>query len=111
MVSDLHYLSLIQQFLTHSQVIKWTIISKVHKYLGYIQYPKFIKFIQNFPQKLNFESKVGFFFLRFFFFFHFHTLPLDSGIVLWFYIDRLSVCGTSVCPSIFLFPDDNLSKY
>ena len=37
---------------------------------------------------------------------HFYTLPHNSGMVLWFHIG----CSC-VRPSIFLFTDDNLSKY
>ena len=45
--------------------------------------------------------------------FAFYTPPHNSGEVLWFNIGcRESVlCHMSVCPSVFLFPDDNLSKH
>ena len=47
----------------------------------------------------------------------FYTPPHDSDGVLWYPVGcpcvcpiRLSVCRTYVRPSVFLFPDDNLSK-
>ena len=45
-------LPLTQQFYTYSQVVNWTCWREVHKE----KYPKFIKFIQNFQWKWNFES-------------------------------------------------------
>ena len=47
-------------------------------------------------------------------FFRFYTLSQDSGGVLWFHVGHPcvspSVSRTSVCPCVFSFLDDNLSK-
>ena len=43
-----------------------------------------------------------------------YSATRDSGGVLWFHVGRPSVCPSVrlsfVRPSVFLFPDDNLSK-
>ena len=49
---------------------------------------------------------------------NFYTSPNDSGGILWYLVDRPCVrpcarpnISLSVHPSVFSFPDDNLSKY
>ena len=43
-------------------------------------------------------------------FFSFYTPANNSDRLLWYHVGRPSVCRTSIRPSVFSFPDDNLSK-
>ena len=44
-------------------------------------------------------------------FYCFYTPPHNSGGVLRFHVGRPCIRPLSICPSVFLFPDDNLSKH
>ena len=41
---------------------------------------------------------------------YFYTPPHDSGGVLWYHVGYPCVCPSAIRPSVFSFPDNNLSK-